>query len=55
MAKLNAALADAHLTKISTEKCGDKEQVNYLQRESFGERPRMLVIDKDAAQRYLEN
>lgn len=47
--KIHAALAEAGLIETA----GEKKQMNYLYRESFGERPRMLVIRKDAAQQYL--
>lgn len=52
--KVHAALADACLITVSEEKRGEKKQVNYTLRDSFGERPRMLRINKEAAQRYLE-
>lgn len=55
MVKTHAALADAHLIHVSTEKHRGKSQANYLHRESFGERPRMLVINKEAALNYLES
>ena len=51
--KTHTALADAHVIRVSTDKRGDTTQINYLYRENFGERPRMLVINKDAAQRLL--
>lgn len=53
--KIHAALAEAGLIETSEEKHGGKIQVNYVKRESFGERPRMLVIRKDAAQQYLDS
>lgn len=52
--KTHTALADAHVIRVSADKRGDTTQINYLYRENFGERPRMLVIDKEAAQRHLE-
>ena len=52
--KVHAALADAGLIKTSIENRGTKSQVNYLHRESFGSRPRMLLLDRDAALQYLE-
>ena len=53
--KIHAALAEAGLIETSEEKHGGKIQVNYVKRESFGERPRMLAIRKDAAQQYLDS
>lgn len=55
MVKIHAALADAHIIKVSTDNRHGKSQANYLHRESFGERPRMLVIYKEAALNYLES
>lgn len=52
--KTHAALNDAYLIKVSEEKRNGKTQINYLRRESFGERPRMLVLNKEAARNYLE-
>jgi len=52
--KIHAALADAHVIEISQDKRGSGIQNNYLYREGFGERPRMLVIDREIAQRYVE-
>lgn len=54
MVKIHAALADAHIIKVSIDNRRGKSQANYLHRESFGERPRMLVINKEAALNYLE-
>ena len=53
--KTHAALADANLIEVTEDRRKEKMQVNYIRRESFGERPIMLVINKEAAQRYLEN
>lgn len=55
MCKIHAALADAHIIKVSIDNRRGKSQANYLHRESFGERPRMLVINKEAALNYLES
>lgn len=52
--KTHAALGDANLIEVTMEKRKDKLQANYLRRESFGVRPRMLVINKEAAQCYLD-
>lgn len=55
MSKIHAALAEAHIIQYSCESRAERAQKNYLLRESFGNRPRMLVIDVIAAQRYLRN
>ena len=52
--KTHAALGDAGVARVFYEKRGDKKIPTYLTRESFGERPRMLVIDKGQARKYLD-
>lgn len=52
--KIHAALAEAKLIEAKEEKRSGKLKMNYLYRETFGERPRMLVINKEAAQQYLD-
>lgn len=52
--KIHAALAEAKLIEAKAEKRSGRLQMNYLHRETFGERPRMLVINKEAAQQYLD-
>lgn len=53
--KIHAALADANVINVTTEKRNDgTEQVNYLYREGFGNRPRMLVMNKEVCCKILE-
>ena len=54
MVKTHAALADANLIKVSSDNRGGKSQTNYTQKESFGSRPRMLLLDREASLKYLE-
>lgn len=50
----HAALGDAGVARVFYETRGDKKFPVYLNRESFGERPRMLVVDKEQARKYLD-
>ena len=52
--KLAAALYDANLVIAPEAPKEGGRKPDYRYRESFGNRPRMLVIIKDAAQKYLE-
>jgi len=53
--KIHAALSYANVINVTTEKRNDgTEQVNYLYRESFGNRPRMLVMNKEVCCKILE-
>lgn len=52
--KTHAALGDAGVARVFYETRGDKKVPVYLNRESFGERPRMLVVDIEQARKYLD-
>jgi hypothetical protein len=52
--KLAAALYDANLVVAPEAQKEGGRKPDYRYRESFGIRPRMLVVIKDAAQKYLE-
>ena len=54
MTKIHAALAEAHLIEITKENRKGSTQTNYLCRESFGSRPRMLVLNKEAAKHHID-
>ena len=55
MTKIHAALAEVHLIETSKENRKNGPQINYLCRESFGSRPRMLVLNKEAAKKHIED
>ncbi len=54
MSKIHAALGDAGVIKVQQERRGEKINKIYTHKQSFGERARMLILDKTAAIEYLD-